>query len=60
MTFRFLVACVCCALDPAARVRLATFDRSSIDWPLLQRLARENRVDVLLLHGMRRGPAQGI
>jgi len=60
VTFRFLVACVCCALDPAARVRLATFDRSSIDWPLLQRLARENRVDVLLLHGMRRGPAQGI
>jgi len=60
VTFRFLVACVCCAIDPSARTRLAAIDVSSVDWDLLRRLARENRVDVLLLHGMRQGPLHAI
>jgi hypothetical protein len=59
-TFRFLVACVGCAIDPSARTRVSAIDLSPVDWDLLQKLARENRVDVLLLHGLRKGPAPGI
>jgi hypothetical protein len=59
-TFRFLVACVRRVFDPSATRPLEAIDRSSIDWDLLRRLARENRVDVLLLHGLRPGPQASI
>jgi len=59
-TFRFLVTCVRCVFDASAPAQLAAIDRSSIDWDLLRRLARENRVDVLLLHGLRMAPAETV
>ena len=59
-TFRFLVTCVRCVFDASALAQLAAIDRSSIDWDLLRRLARENRVDVLLFHGLRMAPAETV
>jgi hypothetical protein len=51
--YRFLVSCVRSVFDKTAPIDSNTADRSPVDWDLLLALARENRVDVLLLHGMR-------
>jgi len=52
-TFRFLVACVRAVFDESARCANVGGNSSATDWPLLCTLARENRVDALLLHGLR-------
>ncbi|HJU23924.1 MAG TPA: nucleotidyltransferase family protein [Casimicrobiaceae bacterium] len=52
-TFRFLVACVRAVFDDSARSTSDNSACSAADWPLLRALARENRVDSLLRHGLR-------
>lgn len=52
-TFRFMVACVRRVFDQSARGANLSGDCSAVDWPLLCALARENRVDALLLHGLK-------
>src|SRR5579863_7813571 len=51
-TFRFLVACVRSVFDDSARTADSAAEQSPVAWDLLLALARENRVDVLLRHGL--------
>lgn len=57
-TFRFLLTCVRAVFDVEARHPPGESELAGVDWDLLPRLARENRVDVLLLKGLQhRGEA---
>lgn len=53
-TYRFLLSCVRAIFDESTSASAAGPGSSDVDWKFLLELARENRVDVLLLHGLLR------
>ena len=57
-TYRFLVACVRSLFDNSAGI--CGTDPATVAWDFLLALARENRVDVLLLHGLQSLGIQGV
>jgi len=59
-TYRFLVACVRSLFDDSARIASTAADQSPVAWDSLLALARENRVDVLLLHGLQLRGVQAV
>jgi len=58
--FEFLLQCIRANFDPEARKDRGERDIRSLDWQLVLALARENRVDVLLLHGLQLLGTQGV
>jgi hypothetical protein len=59
-TYRFLVTCVRSVFDDSVRITGPAANQSPVAWDFLLALARENRVDVLLLHGLQSRRVQAV